>query len=77
MTVMYEINTLVWLRELSTRYDRPVTLGDVPEEAWDEVAVPGVDTVWLMGVWERSPADSRSPCATSPCSPRSARRCPT
>lgn len=56
MTVMYEINTLVWLRELSTRYDRPVTLGDVPEEAWDEVAVPGVDAVWLMGVWERSPA---------------------
>ncbi|MET9908991.1 alpha-amylase family glycosyl hydrolase [Streptomyces sp. NPDC006476] len=56
MTVIHEINTLVWLRELSTRYDRPVTLGDVPEEAWDEVAVPGVDTVWLMGVWERSPA---------------------
>ncbi|MCH5670750.1 alpha-amylase [Streptomyces gilvus] len=56
MTVIHEINTLVWLRELSTRYDRPVTLGDVPEEAWDEVTVPGVDTVWLMGVWERSPA---------------------
>jgi len=56
MTVIYEINTLVWLGELSERYGRRVTLGDVPEEVWDEVARPGIDTVWLMGVWERSPA---------------------
>ncbi|SHI61704.1 alpha-amylase family glycosyl hydrolase [Streptomyces sp. 3214.6] len=59
MTVLYEINTLVWLGELSARYGRRVTLGDVPGEAWDEVALPGVDTVWLMGVWERSPAGLR------------------
>src|SRR2546426_9092600 len=56
MTVIYEINTLVWLGELSGRYGRRVTLGDVPAEVWDEVARPGIDTVWLMGVWERSPA---------------------
>ncbi|MEU9340292.1 alpha-amylase [Streptomyces sp. NPDC048278] len=56
MTAIYEINTLVWLNELSTRYGRPVTLGEVPEEVWDEVARPGIDAVWLMGVWERSPA---------------------
>ncbi|MET9040013.1 alpha-amylase family glycosyl hydrolase [Streptomyces mirabilis] len=56
MTVIYEINTLVWLRELGHRYGRPVALGNVPGEVWDEVARPGVDTVWLMGVWERSPA---------------------
>ncbi|MFJ8137500.1 alpha-amylase [Streptomyces sp. NPDC096013] len=54
--VIYEINTLIWLRELSTRYGRTVTLGEVPDPAWDEVALPGVDAVWLMGVWERSPA---------------------
>ena len=59
MTVIYEINTLVWLGELSRRYGRPVTLGDVPGEVWDEVARPGIDTVWLMGVWERSPAGLR------------------
>jgi hypothetical protein len=59
MTVIYEINTLVWLRELSERYGRRVTLGDVPGEVWDEVALPGLDTVWLMGVWERSPAGLR------------------
>ncbi|MGI5459834.1 alpha-amylase family glycosyl hydrolase [Streptomyces sp. CA-249302] len=56
MTVIYEINTLVWLGELSGRYGRRVTLGDIPGEVWDEVARPGIDTVWLMGVWERSPA---------------------
>ncbi|WP_405926606.1 alpha-amylase [Streptomyces sp. NBC_00035] len=56
MTVIYEINTLVWLGELSERYGRRVVLGSVPGEVWDEVARPGVDTVWLMGVWERSPA---------------------
>ncbi|MFJ8109281.1 alpha-amylase family glycosyl hydrolase [Streptomyces sp. NPDC096132] len=59
MTVIHEINTLVWLGELSRRYGRRVTLGDVPGEVWDEVARPGVDTVWLMGVWERSPAGLR------------------
>ncbi|OIJ64419.1 alpha-amylase [Streptomyces mangrovisoli] len=56
MTVIYEINTLLWLGELTARYGHPVTLGEVPGEVWDEVARPGVDTVWLMGVWERSPA---------------------
>ncbi|MDH6212828.1 alpha-amylase family glycosyl hydrolase [Streptomyces pseudovenezuelae] len=56
MTVIYEINVLIWLGELSGRYGRRITLGEVPGEAWDEVARPGVDTVWLMGVWERSPA---------------------
>ncbi|MFF4054513.1 alpha-amylase [Streptomyces sp. NPDC001668] len=59
MTVIYEINTLVWLGELSRRYGRHVTLGEVPEEVWDSLVLPGVDTVWLMGVWERSPAGLR------------------
>ncbi|MFC4064501.1 alpha-amylase family glycosyl hydrolase [Actinoplanes subglobosus] len=54
--VIYEIGTWPWLAGLSRRYGRPVTLGTVPGEVWDEVAAPGVDAVWLMGVWERSPA---------------------
>jgi len=54
--VIYEVNTVVWLGELSRKYGRQVTLANVPGEAWDEVALPGVDAVWLMGVWERSPA---------------------
>lgn len=54
--VIYEINTRVWLRELSRRYGQPVTLGDVPAEAWDELGRYRFDAVWLMGVWERSQA---------------------
>ena len=38
-------------RELGASADR---LADVPAEAWDALALPGVDAVWLMGVWERS-----------------------
>ncbi len=53
--VMFEINTWPWLRELGRRLDRPVALGDVPPSEWDAVAALGVDAVWLMGVWERSP----------------------
>ncbi|GIF13019.1 alpha-amylase [Actinoplanes teichomyceticus] len=54
--VIYEIDTWPWLTGLARRLGREVTLADVPAEVWDEVAVPGLDAVWLMGVWERSPA---------------------
>lgn len=53
---IYEINTWVWLNELSEQAQRPVTLGNVPGQAWDAIASHGFDAVWLMGVWERSPA---------------------
>ena len=54
--VIYEINTWVWLQELTQKYRQPVTLATVPESAWDAIAAGGFDAVWLMGVWERSPA---------------------
>ncbi|MCU0575151.1 MAG: hypothetical protein MUC41_19515, partial [Syntrophobacteraceae bacterium] len=54
--LIYEINTWVWLAELSRTYNRPVNLATVPEEEWDAIASLGFDAVWLMGVWERSPA---------------------
>jgi len=54
--VIYEINTWVWLGELSRKYRKSVTLGTVPGEEWDGIASYGFDAVWLMGVWERSPA---------------------
>ena len=57
--VLYEINTWVWLGELSQKYKQPVTLASVPQEEWDCIAGMPVDAVWLMGVWERSPAGIR------------------
>jgi hypothetical protein len=57
--IIYEINTWVWLTELGQRFQRGITLGSVPVEQWDAIAALGVDAVWLMGVWERSPASRR------------------
>lgn len=54
--VIYEINTWVWLDELSRKYRKSVNLGTVPKEEWDALAALGFDAVWFMGVWERSPA---------------------
>ena len=70
--VIYEINTWVWLNELRAKSQeprtkgkgqgargknqRPLSLANVPGEEWDRIASLGFDAVWLMGVWERSPA---------------------
>ena len=54
--VILEINTWVWLGELSRKHGRDVDLGTVPKPDWDAIASLGFDAVWFMGVWERSPA---------------------
>jgi hypothetical protein len=56
---IYEINTWVWLSELSERYARPVTLEAVPDAEWDALTVYHFDAVWLMGVWQRSAVGRR------------------
>ncbi len=53
---VYEINTCIWLFELSQKYGKRVDLSSVPSAEWDTIAAYGFDAVWLMGVWERSPA---------------------
>jgi Alpha amylase, catalytic domain len=53
---LYEINTWVWLTDLSHKYGRNVNLSLVPSAEWDAIAAYGFDSVWLLGVWERSPA---------------------
>lgn len=54
--VIYEINTWVWLNEMSNKYKRVLNLSTIPEEEWDAIASYNFDAVWFMGVWERSPA---------------------
>jgi glycosidase len=46
----------VWLERLGRERGRPLELGEVPGTEWDALATLPVDAVWLMGVWERSPA---------------------
>jgi hypothetical protein len=53
---IYEINTWVWLSELSLKAGTSLDLSSVPTTEWDAIAKFGFDAVWFMGVWERSPA---------------------
>jgi glycosidase len=53
---LYEINTWAWLSDLAARTGARVDLRSVPAAEWDAIAALGFDAVWLMGVWERSPA---------------------
>ncbi len=54
--VIYEINTAVWLNERSRAAGRRLTLADLEPNDWDAITPAGIDAVWLMGVWERSPS---------------------
>jgi hypothetical protein len=56
---VYEINTAVWLERLGRPGGRALTLDEVPGTEWDALAALPVDAVWLMGVWQRSPAGLR------------------
>jgi hypothetical protein len=58
--VIYEINTWVWLNELTRKNGLAVTLASVPDAEWGAIAASGIDLVWLMGVWQRSPAGIRT-----------------
>ena len=53
---LYQINTRVWLRELSGPLGRRASLDDVPEPFLDELAALGFDWVWLTGVWQTGEA---------------------
>ena len=53
---LYEINTRVWLRALSDRLGRRVTLADVPDNEIDRLADRGFDWVWLLSVWQTGEA---------------------
>ncbi|HEX8345382.1 MAG TPA: alpha-amylase family glycosyl hydrolase, partial [Actinoplanes sp.] len=54
--VVYEVNTVPWLNSLRQCLGPSATLADLPARVWDELAPSGANAVWLMGVWERSPA---------------------
>jgi len=53
---LYQINTRVWLTELSKSLGRPATLDDVPDAELDRLAAMGFDWIWLLSVWQTGPA---------------------
>jgi hypothetical protein len=62
---LYQINTRIWLNELSRQLGRRATLDQVPDAALDAVAGLGFDWVWPLGVWQTGEA-SRAVSRTHP-----------
>jgi hypothetical protein len=44
---LFQINTRVWLTELSLALGRPATLDDIPDADLDRLAETGFDWVWF------------------------------
>jgi glycosidase len=53
---LYQINTRVWLTELSSTLRKPATLDDIADAELDHLAGLGFDWVWLLSVWQTGPA---------------------
>lgn len=53
--LLYQINTRVWLTELTREFGRPATLDDIPDAELDRLAQQGFDWIWLLSVWQTGP----------------------
>ncbi len=58
--VMLAKNAYVWLDQLSKEYNQHITmLHQVPDVELDKLSGWGFTGLWLIGIWERSPASER------------------
>ncbi len=57
---LYQINTRVWLTEVSRGLGRRATLDDIPDADLDRIAGMGFDWVWLLSVWSTGEAGRRA-----------------
>jgi glycosidase len=56
-TVLIAKSTYVWLAQLSRQYGRRIArLDEIPDEELATLARRGLNSLWLIGVWERSRA---------------------
>jgi glycosidase len=56
-TVLIAKSTYVWLEQLSRYYGRHIyRLDQIPDEELGRLAGHGINSLWLIGVWERSSA---------------------
>jgi glycosidase len=53
---LYQINTRVWLNQLSRAPGNRVTLHDIVDETIDGFAEQGFDWIWLLSVWQTGAA---------------------
>jgi glycosidase len=58
--VLLAKNSYVWLDQLSKRYGRTISrLDQVPDEELDRIAGWNFTSLWLIGIWSRSPASEK------------------
>ncbi len=56
-TVLIAKSTYVWLAQLSRQYGRHIhRLDQIPDQDLETLAHRGINSLWLIGVWERSRA---------------------
>lgn len=53
---LLQVNTRVWLTDLSSSLGRRATLDDIPDADLDRFAEQGIEWVWLLSVWQSGPA---------------------
>ena len=53
---LYQVNTRVWLTELSQALGKRASLDDIPDAELDRLARMGFDWVWCLSVWQTGPA---------------------
>lgn len=53
---LYQVNTRVWLTDLSRALGRPATLDDVPDRELDRWAARGFHWIWFLSVWSTGAA---------------------
>lgn len=55
--VLIAKSTYVWLAQLSRKYQSDIRrLDQIPDDELDELARRGMNSLWLIGIWERSRA---------------------
>jgi glycosidase len=58
--VLIAKNTFVWLDQLSKKYGKEIKrLDQIPDEELDALASANINALWLIGIWERSPASKK------------------
>lgn len=65
--LVFEINTRCWLRELSDRESRAITLANIPGSEFEVWQRLGFTHIWLMGVWTGGPRSRKKAFEPSLC----------
>jgi Alpha amylase, catalytic domain len=53
---LFQVNTRIYLAELSTALGRQATLDDITDAELDTLAADGFDLIWFLGVWQTGKA---------------------